>query len=237
MENFCAKDIDDVRHGIAETNQRWQNALSRDGKDVWENWINGDFSISLKFDRLVGHGKGSALRERAIGKGNFTAPGSYFEIGNSPHDNRGDQEVVLVELIEFGEGPENIVTASIPVRLNFIENQTLNLWEGDLYRRLSDSVFEVLPRFVERKVGIGIFLPGGSAVHRCPDVVQATPKIVERIAKNNGNLERFMAEASKIHDIPTIRIAKHDKGFVISSPESIYDGLELLDVAFGPFVL
>ena len=235
-ERFLEK-LDRVSRSLSDIEQRFQDALARDRKPVWENWMNGDFAVALILGRFGGGQQDHITSEIAIGEGHFVPTGSDPKVFDLPDLHGGDKHVVLVELVELGKGPEEMVSAVCAVRLDFIKNEIPNLGEGALYRRLINPVYQVLPRFVEGESREGIGFPGGRPIKGSPDVIQGGPEVMDRITKHDGDLKTLLPEVGKSQGVPTVRIARYGKGFVFSNPEVFYDGFKLIDVAYGPFDL
>jgi len=229
------ENLECFRRGFTHINQRWKNRLSRKEIILWEGYLNGDFCLLLIFDGGPKPHGISIAGKRYIGYLNSLFPVFKDGIGNGSNIDSRDDEVVFVDLIEFGDGPQKVVASGITMRLHIIEDEVLNFWEGGLYRRLSDGVFEVFPSFVEREGSKSGF--AGSAPESHPDMIEGGPQIVNAIANNEGQGLAQRSEFMKVYNSTTISLYTDGKSVRYGSNNLIKGGFKLVDVAIGPFNL
>jgi hypothetical protein len=152
---------------------------------------------------------------------------------------RSNQQAMLVNFVEFGEGPECVVSSLVSVGLDVFKDQSFSVGETGLYRSLRNGVFQVLPRLVEGKRGeihssdACSFGFGGSA-ESAPGVVQTCPKIMDSVARDQRDGDFFSAERLDASAPPpfTIRFEKSNGSARIL--ELIDHRYKLVDVLAGP---
>lgn len=234
-EKGLPEKLDRFVSGLRHIQERWENRLSGKEPVFWEGYLKGDFSVLLIFDRIVGPDDAADVDERVAGHMNICPANLGSQIAYPVDLDGRDDEVVFVNLVELGDGPENVVSSGVPVRLHVIENKSFNIGEGHLYRRLSDGVFEVFPRFMEgegAKPGLS-----GRTPKSHPNVIEGRAQIVDRIPDDQGNMLSNLAEVGEFQFERTITLFGKGEFVGFTAPDLIHDRFKLVDVAIGPYDL
>ncbi|MCF6113883.1 hypothetical protein [Mesorhizobium muleiense] len=233
-EGFSEK-LDRFVRGLSHIQKRWENALSAKQIMLWKGYLDGDFSVMLIFDIVSEVGKSTRPDERCIGYLERRPARSNGRVGDLVNPYCGDDQIVFVDLVELGDGPQNVVASSLPVRLHLIKNERLNFWEGHRYWRLIDGVFDVFPRFVEGERAET--LPARCAPKCHPDMIERRAQIVDCIADDEGDIQTNFAKIGKIKVRTTIRLFGNGDSVGFITPDLIFGRFKLVDVAIGPFDL
>lgn len=241
LEECFAKKINRFSCGLRHIDQVWQNRLAGKQIRLAENYIDGDFGLLFVLEAEFGGGQNSGYpggKSRYVGY--LDAKISHgatngLNIDDVLHDDSGHNQIVLIDVIELGDGPDKMIASSVAVRLYPIEDKVLNTWEGDLYRTLTNGVFEVFPRFVKREQKPLVASCG--SVKRRPNMVECTAEIVDSVADGKGNVQTSGAEEIRTPFLGRI-IAAIGNGVLncqfLKIDQSVF---KLVDVAIGPFNL
>ena len=92
-----------------------------------KNWLKGDFSVALKFRLNGGPDKLVNACHFAVGEGKFTVAHADDKVLDFSNNEGRDNGVVVVVLVELGQGPEPMIAASVAVRLYMIEDYLLSI--------------------------------------------------------------------------------------------------------------
>lgn len=230
-----AEKLDRLSSGLAHINERWKNRLVRKNIVFWEDYLKGDFSMVLIFERTLGpHETGDAL-ERAIAYFNRTASGANDDVFDPANARCGNEQVVLIDLVQLGDGPKKVVATGLTARFDFLQNKTLNIGEGPLYQRLADCVFEVFPGFMEGEIFVPVCLDLPEEGH--PDMVQRASHVVDSVPQDQWNLSSLRAQGVEVENLGSVRIDAERKSVRLIGGQTLKNGFELVDVAIGPFNL
>ena len=237
VKDVLAEKRDRLLRGLSEIDQAWKNRLSWEWPAIIEAWRNGNTAMLLKFSPIRG-GKCNGIIPTYYGIAHAKPPCAALDGQVLDGRNRidGNDHVVFVEIVEPSERPEDTISTFVGMRLQFIENKRLSLWEGALYRRLSDGVFDVVPSFVKGECRTCLFarsvpLQGG------PDVVENAAQIMDRVTDGCAHEERLVLASIKDRDLSVFRIVLDHEMIRIRTVKTSSQGIELIDVAFGPLKL
>lgn len=236
LQEGISKKIDTFRSGLEHINERWQDRLAAKDIILWEDYIQGNLSLALIFERCIGaNERATVTRKRAAGKTDRSAACCFDDHIDPVNIDYGNNEVVLVDIVKVGDGPDRLISTAIPMRLNVIEDKFFDLGESSLYRRLSNHVFEVLPGCMKREARFTSV--GCCAMEGEPEVVKRGPQVMDSVAHNEGDLSASFAQRSKIDSFATVRLFTDGKGIGWYPAQRVYNMFELVDVAIGPFDL
>jgi hypothetical protein len=227
--------VDRFRDDFHDLRECWNNRLT--SKDsISEAYLNGRLEIAL-----CGHWhSGSEDRNwfasisphTAIDVGIVTDAG--VDIANRGDSHSGQDEIVLVVVVEAVEGPERFVRSIL--RPYLFEDEPLSAGKGLLYRIQNGGGFKVLPKWVDRKS-----LPNSCRDNTGDKVVQGGPQVVNCISDDErerfGNWFRRSIHEGVWNTVP-------DKLYVrlyadrVEIPREWFCGADkFVDVAVGPFNL
>jgi hypothetical protein len=251
--NACEKFVDSVnsfRNGLRHIDERWKNSLSLNNATLIEKYLSGKFSIVLYFDaaiREVSDGMAAARYNlsRYIHYSIIVAVDRSDSI-DALGDKDGDQESMLVTRVELAEGPQESVGSF--VRAYLIGNERADARNGHLYgsvpalatssagddfRLGAEGSYKFLPRLVHRKRHSGV-LPAQNFAY---GVVEGAAEIVHGVAKAQHQLGRKGLKRNDADKIPPFRVRLHHELAEIRFEEPLPQGVKLVDVMVGPFVL
>ncbi|MDQ0566412.1 hypothetical protein GRI55_03175 [Erythrobacter citreus] len=216
--------------GLGHIEKRWQDRLSAKNISLWESYLDGDVSIILDFEWRIGGEVDGIPGKRAVGKLHPANPdGGFVNL------NHGNNQVVFVDIVKVGDGPDRLVSSGIPVGLYLIEDKPLDVGEGGLYRRLREGVYEVLPSFVEGERGFSRV--GRGSVQSKPEVIECGPKVVDRVSDHQWHQSSGLTKRGELSGFATIRLFSDGKSVGWDSAQLANGSIELVDVAVGPFDL
>lgn len=234
-ESFREK-VDHFATGIRHIGQRWDNWLLLQNLTLWEKCLQRDWAFLLIFDRPSSSiERAPQIVERCVLEVNFHAGRFKHQIGHIVHPQSGDEDVVLVDVIVARDGPDEPVAVPITVRAHIFKHEPLNIGEGVLYKRLFKSIYEVFPRFVERKIEFG----GGvlSACKCTPQMVVSGSQVVHRITDDERDHSSFRASACEAEFNLAVGAMRKGKSLLLALPKRLDNGFEFVDVAVGPLDL
>ena len=128
--------------------------------------------------------------------------GGHIDILDGNDCDGGQNEVVLVDVVQIGNG----IKVRVPtwIRFYLIPNECGNAWNGFLYRSVSPAGFLILPLSPEWKINSPVSLNAGPFLHNGGGpVIQRRSEIMERIPDNEREdirdwLKRFIEQLNAI---------------------------------------
>jgi hypothetical protein len=237
------KDIDNALRELDELEKCWNNRLSFDNLRLAERYLKGELDIIITFRTASGDQFRAVFHKSGIPAGDF----DYHSV-DSPQDLDGrdtnprrDDMGVLVGYVEIVNGTKTGAHALCPmmaVSLIGLEpsDEFTYFGSGTLYF-FTQRGFEFLQRSPDRKPISAAYL---RTLTNCfaHDVVKGGTKIVDAVTDHQGEFNwNWLKDARPEDAICSIRPIVSHNSIRIATPEIANGGLELKEVAFGPFDL
>lgn len=245
--------IDNVnrfRDRMRHLDDRWQNALVLNNVGLVEKYLSGRFTIALDFNCSIPEQSkidGSAWHDGA-GTAERTIALIYNEnIIDCLRDDDGEEEPVLVSVVEFVKGPEKRVLSLI--RAYRVANDFPNTGGGFLYGGVRASFkgpfslvrggcaegrYKVVPGFVYGKHKPSI-LPTQNFRY---GVIEGAFHIVNEVPEKKGHLSWHRVCGNDLKRMSgSIRVVLNDKFAEVSIEESVPHHIKDLNLMIGPYML
>lgn len=245
--------VNRLRDGLRHIDERWQDCLTLNNAGLIEKYLSGHFSIALKFGHptMPQQALDLAVGEREFCDGHLIVVTiSKANVANAQWDDDGEQEPMLVPIVELAEGPQKAVRSL--VRAYLVKDDPADAGNGHLYSVVRafltappagragvravgrEGSFQFLPRFVEREGQGGVLTPEKLSQR----VVERAPEIVYRVSGDQEQICGDGASGFGLKDVfGAIRIILHDDFCEIALQKPFAGGLELCDVLIGPYQL
>jgi hypothetical protein len=241
--------IERLGNDLAQIQKRWNNRLVLEHTPLWEGYLNGRFEIVLYADWRIGSTNRllacCIATDAAICGGNNPSrrkSGGHVEICNGKNIDGGQDEIMLIDVVQIGYG----VKIKVPIftRFYLIPNEVGDLRDGLLYRNVTSGGFKIFPFTREWEINPSVFRVSTDVTNkRSGPVVQGRPKIMNRISHNER--ERLCDWFDWfIGQLNAIWLSKNCYGVTGAVTDfvqvlgkgggQVYKGL---DVALGPFDL
>jgi hypothetical protein len=232
-ESFPEK-LDRFIDGLQHIEKRRQDRLALQEAPILEMYLKGKIIILIEFKGVVACHQvdGRAVFHNYIAYLDNRIGGLDGDRPTSSNLKRWDNKVVLIEFVELGNGPQEVV--SVPVRLYRVEDETIDLRKSGSYWGLFDHVLQVRPLLMERESAISTFL--GLPPKRHPNMVQCGTHVMNCISDNEWDSAR-LTNIGECDSIGTVRLHLRGKVCETARVDLRDQPMQLVNVMAGPLNL
>lgn len=235
--NQALKGVERFSHDIADLHKRWDNRIVLERCSVAELYLNGRIDIALYGNGLAGFNDVNWLcRVSAEASERIEGAASDVEPGDTGEGDCGDEQIVLVVVVEGVECPETFVRSV--GRAQLIKKKFRSTREGLLYRREGLGFgYEVLPVFPHREVDLSFGVD--RANNRGCQMIECAPEIMNGITNHQRQqlwdwLRRLIIQC-RITVNRTGVVVQYDR--IEFRRQGLGDSSQLINVAIGPLNL
>lgn len=243
--------INSFRDGIRHIDQRWKDGLALNHADLIEKYFSRGLSLVAYFHSIVAdtakiQASSGLKHERSTPNQCLAIVIDNAEISDCLECVQDDEQTMLVTTVQSMEGPQKATRGL--VRPYLIDDEFANAGNGELYGSIPTFLFDsarnrfslgakgrykFLPLLPHRKRE-SVILPAGQFVD---DIVESAAKIVNRIPNRKQQLGWKRLSGEDVHGMASLGVFLHRDLVEIRLEKSFPEGLELVDVFCGPYVL
>jgi len=238
FEEEPSERLDDLLRRLREIDQRFQDRLT--GRNILgfvEGYIHGNFGIVVQLEgRGEAKGQGWAVSiESAVGKiDDRSILTSRYKLSELGDGQAGNQEPVLVDVVELADGPQQKVP--VFVRAYVVNDEILSSGKLLHHWSLRDLVHKLSPTFVARKMLAAFEVGRYDANDPIPKVVEGNAEVVDGLSHHDrqmpGQSAMLGADAQAI--VTGIGVTIWERGVLVRMDDPLYYLFDVSDVIVGP---
>ena len=239
------EEIDDVANRIRRSSERFNDLMTIKNLCVGEEYIKGRLGIGFELKPRAAHGHDvyvtiSTNIEFSNNKYRRAIRSGDSDISERDHRDRGDQQEVLIHVVQFGKAPNEKITGP-PSAISLVRLDRLNE-VADFIRRSAEftryAAIQIGFGFVDGESGPASAFPARVLDQPTSEVIQRSSEIVDCIAYDGrGNWRQGLIENAPNLQSGSIGVFMNLNSVWVIADERVKQGFEIGNVALCPLDL
>ena len=176
-----AERLDRLRSRLGEIGQRWDNRLILYKISTAEEYLNGRLTLVAEVSVL-----GGVMEKRAYAAFHchlINPVSSDIDSQNPCDAGSHDEQVVLLPITQVIQGNDASISSRLKVSVEFypVKKENFDLFDGSLYRCLTDGTYKSLPIVSDRKGVFTRIRPTLALNNAHPSVIEGSSEIAAYI--------------------------------------------------------